>query len=418
MSDGIRRQLNDDVLAQIIAELVQQSTCNLLPLSETCHLSRTLCKPFIFSHATCHIGEPVRSRRMLIPTFMWPYIRYLMVIDDCPDQAAGAWVHARSAMRHLYYARDPYLCGVLESPKLFSLLRHMPRLTKISLNLQDYRCVHGVSWATLKSILALPQLREFWVDLLLSPTQSPSHNDETDFSPLTLLHHERGVSDIYPPTTTERANIRYLLTKLCLSLEVLTLPAELVPVSALSSWNWPRLRELRVRGARWDSPSTPYTTLFSNMRNLRVLVLELSLSVEAEPRPISDPAMKAFPWPDLEHFSVSHPVVHDSVYAHLPRRLRVLTLSCCPHKAEKPALEASDRVYAYPTRTGSEILEILQRCRAQELLELQIEYHADESENLLLGFLSSAFPKLQSLEIYRYRHPNTGDIAVVSSTCL
>ncbi|RPD54945.1 hypothetical protein L227DRAFT_603825 [Lentinus tigrinus ALCF2SS1-6] len=185
-----------------------------------------------------------------------------------------------------------------------------------------------------------------------------------------------------------------------------------VPTEALTQLDWPRLCELRLRGAQWKTPSKPYATLFSGMRDLRVLVLELTLSADAEPRPIVDhDHADDCPWPHLEELSVSHPVARDPIYARLPQCLQVLSLSCCPHAAERAFNDHMHR-YRFPLQTSSEMLAILRCCSARDLSELHLEYRADESESTLLGFMSSALPKIQILQIYRYRAPDTGDIAV------
>ncbi|RPD61415.1 hypothetical protein L227DRAFT_652677 [Lentinus tigrinus ALCF2SS1-6] len=414
ISESTLYRLDDlicDVLIRIIASI--ESVKDLVSLSATCRYLRTLCVPLMFSHATRYIDRPMKSKRVILQKFRWPYVRHFKVVDVCPDRMYTV----SKGYNGLMFARDPYLCGVLESPKLFSLLRHMPRLTKISLIIgQGTFYIHGISLPALMSILTLPQLRELSViHLLLSQTESASFEDHTIIAPLTLFHHERSVSRRYPPTDAEKANIILFLTKLCSSLKVLTLPAELVPTEAVSQLDWPRLCELRLRGAQWKTPSVPYATLFSRMRDLRVLVLELTLSADAEPRPILDhDDADDYPWPHLEELSVSHPVVDDPVYARLPQCLRVLSLSCYPHVAERPFLDGNDpfRPYGFPLQTSSEMLDILQRCRARDLSELHLEYRADESESTLLGFVSSALPKIQILQIYRYRAPNTSDIAV------
>ena len=322
--------------------------------------------------------------------------------------------------RRLLYAKDPYLCGVLNSPKLLSLLRHMSRLTKISLILEEHHGVHGVQWSALSSMWKLPHLREFSaVGLLLSPTVLPTSAHSTAISPLSLFHYERVVSHQYPPTKAEKEIVDLILTRLCDSLAVLTLPTEVVSPMVLSHLDWPRLRELRLRGAQWSTTSEPYTKVFSRMNRLRTLILECTLFELAEPRPFCIPDAddgEEFPWPNLEHLSVSHPLVHDPVYARLPHNLRVLALYSCPHLAERPKIHTTDRTYHFPLMTSSETLEVLRRFRGRGLLELQLEYLADDAESDLLRFISSTFTCIRSLQIYRYRQHNTSDIAVVSVT--
>ena len=145
----------------------------------------------------------------------------------------------------------------------------------------------------------MPQLRELLIiGLLLSPTDF-SFDDDTVFSP---LHHERHISPDFCPTIPEKEIATLLLDKLCRRLEQLILPSELLPTMVLSRWDWPRLRELRLRGAQWSVPLTPYTALFSRMQVLRTIVLQLTFPEDDAPRPFTDSdTSEEFPWPNFYH---------------------------------------------------------------------------------------------------------------------
>ena len=334
----------------------------------------------------------------------------------------------------LEYAQNPFVCGVICRPSLERALRHLPALRSISI-LTKQRVVHGLSWATVKMILTLPQIQEVSITgLLLCPSKLP-HDDYRLYSlaPVSSFHYEvfsnrfNGMDTRQDyPFPSEEEVLLLVLSRIHSSLEKLVLSSEPAPLLAMSEWSWPRLRELRMRGERRIFSPASYMTLLSAMPSLRTLILELTLVSEGctHADPLWPPgSCMQIPCPDLAHLSVAHPNPTDEFYHHLPPSLRVLSLCCCPHKSEKAWIDQlplyTAHEYEYPVLTSEEMLGILRNCHLPRLVQLEIEYEAGEGggELDLLHGLASMFPQLAWLQIHRYRVAtrSDGDIGPATS---
>ncbi|TBU54761.1 hypothetical protein BD310DRAFT_827387 [Dichomitus squalens] len=427
--------LNDDVLLQILQEL--QSARGLVPVSMTCRLLREACKPFIFAKVIRKVPRPYETYERFIPSTIWPYIRDLTIIDECLDKTVGYQEflgrRRNGLIFKLLYAEDPYLCGVLCGPWFEHVLQHMPALRTLSLHMRR-KLIHGVSWSTLKTILSLPHIDGLVLSgPIFCPAQLPSDNFHLEScSSLTSFRYEVWESrNVYPLGSAEGQALSTVLSWLHNSLETLVLPSEPAPLLAMSAWEWPNLRELRLRGAQWTYPTSPCTILFSNMPRLRILVLELTLPHSdqlwrnkepiaggASAQMLSPPELTAsssFPWPELQHMALSHPRVGDGLYDCLPLSVHTLTLSCCPRQFQRHWLEHSFRQYDYATLTSSEMFSVLRRSRLPNLTELELEYDADAGERDMLRYLAVAFPRLRRLTLIRYRLEGESDDVVMVS---
>ncbi|KAI0696489.1 hypothetical protein C8T65DRAFT_516121, partial [Cerioporus squamosus] len=192
------------------------------------------------------------------------------------------------------------------------------------------------------------------------------------------------------------------------SLETLSLPAEPSPMETIASLDWPRLRELRLRGLRWTAPKLPIVGLFSRMTNLRVLSLELMEEEGASATALWPRGFPAsYPWPYLENLSASHPDPEDEIYAHLPPTMQTLMLRSWPHQCIRSWQKVNydpDTLRPYrPPPSPSTMLRVLQRCYTPHLCMLGVEYYSDYAEFSLLSHIASNFPLLTTLELHRYR---------------
>ena len=290
----------------------------------------------------------------------------------------------------------------------------MPRLRSV---LVCFSCnaVHGLSWETLLSILSVPHLENFNIQLFnFSPRQRPT----TDNGPLSLapLKSFRYVQPAYrwwphyfPP---ERDALADVLGQLHDSLEVLHLPSMSAPINALGVEPWPRLRELVLQGQLPEGIYSPFITLLSDMPHLRVLRLMFALPPDVDRLPVWPQGVVAsFPWPELEELVLSFPTPDDQIYAFLPQSLRRLSLRCCPHHCMR---EQVDRpVWHSPILSASEMLQVLSRSPLPHLNHLQLEYLADDVDASLLRYLTAAFPGLLTLEVHRFRPEGVDDVPVV-----
>ena len=105
------------------------------------------------------------------------------------------------------------------------------------------------------------------------------------------------------------------------------------PMTTLPVLHWHRLRQLVLQGETymWDALPAPLVLLLSTMPGLHALSLKTDLIQNILPLVVWPPGyIHDFPWPELEHLSVSYPDPNDEVYDHLPPTLRSLSLRCGP----------------------------------------------------------------------------------------
>ncbi|KAI0787843.1 hypothetical protein C8Q74DRAFT_638548 [Fomes fomentarius] len=292
-------------------------------MSRTCRLLRNLCTPFIFRSVTRTIITPIVHRDVFLPRSLWPYVRELIIVDRCEDRAAGEGSLIsrllgvpRSPGSRLRYADDPYTCGVVGGNRLGSILRHIPLLCSLKL-IADAPVIHGVSWSFVRTNLKLPTLRSLYLcGLIPSPTRLPSDNlniKSKELAPLTFFSYTVTFPRKPCPFPAEEEALALILSRLHGTLQTLILPSEPAPMQSMFKWGWPRLRELRLRGAQRTTPGVPLFSLLSCMPQLRILVVELTLSSGEEQRCFwpADDRLTPFPCPELEQLTLANPVVHD-----------------------------------------------------------------------------------------------------------
>ncbi|RPD69244.1 hypothetical protein L226DRAFT_278533 [Lentinus tigrinus ALCF2SS1-7] len=80
-----------------------------------------------------------------------------------------------------------------------------------------------------------------------------------------------------------------MLRSFHLSLETLSLPSEPTPMHVVQLLDWPRLRELRLRGIHWTSPHDLITTVLDIARSFAPLrTLKVHLDFPEIPGPMLD----------------------------------------------------------------------------------------------------------------------------------
>ncbi len=281
---------------------------------------------------------------------------------------------------------------------------------------------HGLLWETLCNLLSLPHLTRLvldWVRMCPRPPD-PSALQPQPSTTLSCLEYLLPNIRYQYSQPSEVKAVDRLLRFLHLSLETLSLPTEPSSMDTIIALlDWPRLRELKLRGLRWTSPDLPIIRLFAGMSNLRVLSLELMEQDGATGTALWPRGFTAtYPWPYLDSLSVSHPDPDDEVYAHLPQTMQILMLRSWPHECIRRWQEVNyepDQLRSYRSPTSpSALLRILRACYMPHLRNLGVEYCSDRSEVSLLSHVASNFPRLTSLELHRYRPDGDVDIPVVS----
>ncbi|RDX46250.1 hypothetical protein OH76DRAFT_1465503 [Lentinus brumalis] len=412
--------LDDYFLIRLLEHLKAAGSTILgaVRLSCTCRRLRGLSMSMLFSHCKQDISiwDASSSDSHTIPSTLWPHVRTIKLCCRCIDGyfAVSDWDN--------YTPQDSdVICGALESPKLQYVLQNMPYLSAIVVRpIHSHWFGHGLSWDTLCGFLSLPQLSRLVLEHVhICPR--PPDAAALQLQPCTpISSFEYLLPNIRDPygRLSETEALDRVLRFLHHSLETLSLPAEPAPIITISSLDWPRLRELRLRGLRWTTPTLPIVGLFARMPNLRVLSLELM-----EGEGVSATALwprgfpASYPWPYLESLSVSHPDPEDEIYAHLPPTLRTLMLQSWPHQCIRRWQEVNyepDRLRSYsPPISSSTLLRVLQRCDSPDLRMLGVEYCSDYTEVSLLSHIASNFPRLTALEFHRYRPNGDAEIPVL-----
>ncbi|KAI0672466.1 hypothetical protein C8Q78DRAFT_971127 [Trametes maxima] len=408
--------LHDDILVQILEDVQLNGT--LRALSLTCRDIRTLCMPFLFNQCTVNSRTPVSYA--FLPDTVWPYVKNLVLIDRCAD------IVAEDMGVPLQFAQDPMLCGIYDGPCLENALRNMSQLSSVTFKVPVIES-HGLPWSVIAAVLSLPGLQELRISsFLISPKTLPQETIGLQhYIPLPLKSFEYELYDLRSEPRswpTEKQALTNILLNICTTLEKLTLPTEAVPFKYILSARFPALRELHLRGdyCTTGSPPLSYVQIFANMPRLRCLNLRLGQVSDDPVPPLWPPGLDVpFPWPELEHLTISHPVVGDRIYANLPLSLRSLALRSFPHFAThiwKYGLydRSQDRWDSFVLLTASQMQSILRELRLPSLEGLEIEYQEDDVEDDLLRYMTSTFQNLTTITIRRTRREDGPDICIVS----
>ncbi|KAM5544062.1 hypothetical protein V8D89_002248, partial [Ganoderma adspersum] len=402
-------ELNSDVLLQIFDYLQQDDA--LSPLSMTSWGVREAAIPVLFSRCSVLVQEPLNEDHF-VPRSLWPYVRTLYLIDDCPDLVAMKF------SIKLKFASDRLLCGSISASFLRDALRAMPRLHSVHLEAYAQE-LHGIGWDSVAAILSTPQLRSFnLMTFLLSPREAPSETPTDTLAPITTFRYDQPVLRSFLRTyPAQQDTLAFVLPRLRHSLESLLLPSEITPVAVLSQTQWPRLRELSLRGEFHSSAEypTPLASLFSGMSGLRILNLAFALPRDVNRKqlmlwPKGYESRLELPWPDLESLTLSFPDPEDRIFAHLPPSLRRLSLRCTPRHCLRLWSEDKYLHYDSPILYSSEMLEILTKISNPLLDSLQLEYLADDADDDLLRCIADRFPNVRSLEIQRFLASRNGSV--------
>ncbi|TBU40295.1 hypothetical protein BD309DRAFT_993180 [Dichomitus squalens] len=272
---------------------------------------------------------------------------------------------------------------------LIDTLSQMPKLHTLRLSASQ---VNGIPWEAMQAILAIPQLRALHITgtldrRLLHPLEVERRASLPPASPTSLECAPRPYSDYPGSSLAQRRLLGALLQQPSIqhALATLAIPDECLPSDVFCSAQFPRLRDVSLRGRRgvWallaGELHNPHVTALAGIPNL--IALELNFAAQETPGrqpiwPASTPCA-TLPWQRLRHLSVSYPDPEDEVS---------------------------------PVLSASEMLHILRRCPSDRTAALEIEYVADDdNDEELLQFIpqadrrsaSNALVPLRSLRVLR-----------------
>lgn len=321
---------------------------------------------------------------------------------------------------HTEYIPDLLQCVVYDPTVLGTALRAMPRLRSVSFELHSWS-EHGIPWPVVEAVLTVPHLREFFCDgHAFAPRSSLPQASEIlgSLAALTSFRYRRHDYRPIPRTyESEAAALGLVLRQIHGSLEFLELPAESAPLSDIFDLSWPRLRELKLRGELdlAAACSEPPISALARMSALRNLDLRISSPVGASQTIWPAGYQAEWPWPHLQHLTLSFPNADDQIFQHLPDTLRTLNLQYYPHlSTDLSQIETEAvRMWQFPPSTSSGILRILCACPTTSLDRLELEYHEDDAEENLLQHIAATFPLLTFLKIRRYRQEDAPAVDLV-----
>ena len=198
--------------------------------------------------------------------------------------------------------------------------------------------------------------------------------------------------------------------------EVLSIPLESAPMARMSELSWPRLRELSLCG-RYAllSQSTSISRLLARTPSLRKLSIQAaqpySLGLSRAPI-LGRQATPTIDLPDLQTLVLAYPNPDDAIFS-ISANLTRLSLRDWPRYYFYQDVMGIVSRWAVPLLTASECLCILKRMNLHFLENLELAYRADQSDNILLRYIASSFPKLTRLELHRYRYSPDDEVPYV-----
>ena len=259
--------------------------------------------------------------------------------------------------------------------------------------------------------------------------------------------------DMRPKFDFERECITGLVLKMCDTVRSLSLPMESAPILAMAELSWPCLRDLALHGRFLDAAhvsSLQHLLLaLPSLRNLSILAGRpwslgslgrhpilpkpststspsllvcsslTSAAVSPEPCSSSDiseerPKRETSPPPllsELCSLTIALPDPDDGIFSLPMPHLRHLSLRDHPRVYHQLA-------YSYNVQDGpegdtwaarllspDEALALLQRMDLSNLTSFELAYMAPDagSDDALLSHIAQALPKLEHLELHRYR---------------
>ncbi|KAL1948562.1 hypothetical protein VTO73DRAFT_12637 [Trametes versicolor] len=397
-------QIDEDVFALIVAMLLQSGRIYgfqaILHLSLSCRRLRILSLPALFSRCSITNAGIVHTGGVP-PLAIRPYVQHLTY-----------YLAFYAAQFHASYAPQAGVDFAMP-------LRYLPFVRSVTFT----GASSGVPWEALKLCLSFPQVRSItftgsatFVCMPSFPKDAAASTSRLEelFYPTPLIP---SVPFLIDSTTTYHGMCT--LVTACLSTLVLgmnstarslVLPATTAPLREMAKVDWPALGSLTLKGSFPDDADHLTTeslpSMLRRMPALEHLVITAALFHYTTTRCCVLGRNLAPPdagLNSLERLTIAYPDPNDVVFSIPLPRLTRLDLRDWPRHYDIVAHEYYSRAWRSPILSATEALFILRRLRAPGLAVLELVYFADEADDDLLALIAHAFPKLQYLQLHRYR---------------
>ena len=227
----------------------------------------------------------------------------------------------------------------------------------------------------------------------------------------------RNLSEMY---SREAACLAALVPALNTTVRHLTLPMESAPITSMAEMAWPRLTDLSIYGRYLNQlqvDSLPLLLL--SLHDLRRLSITICRDDTIGRAPILGPTT-----PDesvlsgLESLTVAYPDPMDAIFAVSTADLTRLSIRDWPryYNGLGGGRRYEDELWDAPLLSPNECLAILKRMEMPLLSSLELVYMVDkaDTDNELLSYVTTSFPRLSYLEVHRYRADREEAVAHVS----
>ncbi|KAJ7806411.1 hypothetical protein B0H14DRAFT_2875678 [Mycena olivaceomarginata] len=382
--------LNDDLLMEILRR-PEINFKDMLRISLTCHRFRRLTTPLIFGR---HTWSPWRwACRSFPPETLWPHIRVLIV------EGPSDW-------GLLDLDRRRFMAAQLQIA--------IPTMTAVHTLI--FTAIGGGLWLQLlDAINAAPALAHLVMDhspwlgesrdvFDLPPTSGlPPLRRLAYIAPHALKNSDRVITRTkrpFPMLESECQNLRSMLRACAVSLESLTLPGELILLAVDPSLPWDSLRELYVEGYWPDKAVASLHSVLLTLHNLRIASLRFHpagsgpispvVSIEVLSVSVTDTFL-----PHLRQFEVASLARGDLILSALPQGLEKLSV------IQYPPLRPLSRYPGHILRSSA-LLDMLAGVYLPAVIDLELWYRTDLSDETFLRCLPRVFPSLQRLEMHRF----------------
>ena len=380
---------------------------SLISLASCSRHLRLLCMPLVFETIVIRSRHPDVAR--IPPPVIRPYLQYVRLAACRRNRNS----HSRSRVIYV---------GV---PNVLPFTQELESLTELR-SISFRSAPAGVPFAVIEQCLRHPRIislsfaedSDNWSSLahhtVPRPFDHPYPNslEQLSYSSIPWKVTRSQLDQVSPAHRDDGALETHSWGPLILGMHPsalsLSLPVDIAPLFAMVELPWPNLRDLTLSGRYPDaSHASLVSQLVGSMRNPRSLSIKVEQPADC-PRPLvleDTPRSIHAEIRGLTTLILAYPNPDDAIFAVAGPYLKRLSLCDCPRYYVKYLYTHTfeTRGLAMPILSSSECLRILSRMSMPCLEHLELVYQVDDCEDELLCYVTSVYPRLQSLELHQYR---------------